>query len=63
MDDKKISDEKNAEEILADEQLDSVSGGAGIGTGSGYRILMPNENDNAVKKLPVGVQATSSGPG
>ena len=32
MDDKKISEEKNAEEILSDEQLDSVTGGTNTGS-------------------------------
>ena len=38
MDDKKISAEKNAaeDEILSDEQLDSVAGGTNTGIGTGY---------------------------
>ena len=59
MDNKKISEEKNAEEIIADEQLESVAGG----TGSGYSIKLKPENNDAFQKLPISVQKTTSGPG
>ena len=37
MDDKKIPEDKNADEFLSDEQLDNVAGG-NTGTGHGYTL-------------------------
>ena len=54
MDDKKISEEKNAEEIIADEKLESVAGG-NTGTGHGY---IPTATANIIEQYPV---ATTGG--
>ena len=54
MDNKKISEEKNAAEILADEQLDSVAGGTSSGPGMVAKELDNEQKSHFLRSLRIG---------